>query len=367
MKSRWLFVVLFVFILSFGIKACGCSGNLAKIAFVDTLRGHLMVENENETGYKDLVESPNCESPVWSPDGKWIAYLSWEKAGNWRKYKMFIVSDDGSKKRMIVEYAYNIDQPCWSPDSSKLIFVWQQKQNSPDFVYLYNLSSSRLELLSKASESFSAPHFLDSNQVIYADDVKSQAIIYNTKTKEIKHVQIPDASWFDYWVGDIAIIDNCLVFQVVGESGTYKLSFVALGSKKPTWFIDRYNRLRNTMLKEAVNVEKIVVAKDGKSVYLLVNNSEEVDLGHSKTARDRIIKIEQTKEQVIFKQSSNWLVTDFEVLDNGRILLEFMKIAQGYDDNEHTLRIYDTHSNRSTIIAGSAKEPEVWQGNQNGK
>lgn len=58
--------------------------------------------------------------PVWSPDRKWIAYLS-DKTG---EYELFMKSSDGSGEEKQITYDGTIWRfsPIWSPDSKKLAF-----------------------------------------------------------------------------------------------------------------------------------------------------------------------------------------------------------------------------------------------------
>ena len=61
----------------------------------------------------------NEREPQWSPDGKWIAYISDESG----EEELYLVKPDGAEKtRMTTDgYCHKYD-PAWSPDSRKLIF-----------------------------------------------------------------------------------------------------------------------------------------------------------------------------------------------------------------------------------------------------
>ncbi len=59
--------------------------------------------------------------PVWSPDGKLIAFLSGKSEGAHRIYTM---SPDGSQVRQITSSVHAKDQPpVWSPDGSRIAFI----------------------------------------------------------------------------------------------------------------------------------------------------------------------------------------------------------------------------------------------------
>ena len=67
-----------------------------------------------------LVQDPdwNCGTPVWSPDGKWIAYdaIPSRDSTNYHAGKIMVVSADGSKKLLLGSGG----KPSWSPDGKSL-------------------------------------------------------------------------------------------------------------------------------------------------------------------------------------------------------------------------------------------------------
>jgi tricorn protease len=82
----------------------------------------LPVEHGNA---RNLTQSPGVheQNPVWSPDGKWVAYLS-DKSGEWEIY--FRPQKGGDEVRVTKDgdaYRYG---PLWSPDSKKLLY-WDKK------------------------------------------------------------------------------------------------------------------------------------------------------------------------------------------------------------------------------------------------
>ena len=59
--------------------------------------------------------------PAWSPDGKQIAFTSWEELQG-----VYVVNADGSNLHMV--YQINTAKsPTWSPDGSKIAFSWKYK------------------------------------------------------------------------------------------------------------------------------------------------------------------------------------------------------------------------------------------------
>ncbi len=74
---------------------------------------------------RNLTQTPGIheQNPAWSPDGKWVAYLS-DRSGEWEIYMRPQMG--GEEVRVTMDgncYRYG---PNWSPDSKKLLF-WDKK------------------------------------------------------------------------------------------------------------------------------------------------------------------------------------------------------------------------------------------------
>jgi tricorn protease len=84
----------------------------------------------------NITQTPGIREidPVWSPDGKWIAYLS-DRTG---EYEIFMKSSDGSgdEKQITNDGTIWRFDPIWSPDSKKLAFsdkdqkLWYVEENT---------------------------------------------------------------------------------------------------------------------------------------------------------------------------------------------------------------------------------------------
>jgi tricorn protease len=100
------------------------SGDLspsAKRAVLEA-RGEIFTVPEKKGDVRNLTRSPGVRerSPVWSPDGRWIAYLS-DRSG---EYEIHVVGSDGkTPERQVTKgadtYRYSL---IWSPDSKKIAF-----------------------------------------------------------------------------------------------------------------------------------------------------------------------------------------------------------------------------------------------------
>jgi len=92
----------------------------ARAAFA--ARGELFTVPASDGPTRNLSRSPDSReiSPAWSPDGKWIAYLS-DATG---EYEVYVRPQDGSgeARRLTRDGRSWRFQPLWSPDSTRIAF-----------------------------------------------------------------------------------------------------------------------------------------------------------------------------------------------------------------------------------------------------
>lgn len=88
-------------------------------------------------------ELSNSSSPSWSPDGKWIAYISTDMSNQ----AVLVVRPDLSEKKVIWKATGGLtlhgSPPSWSPDSKKLAF-----STSNGAIYTVNLDGTDAKMIS---------------------------------------------------------------------------------------------------------------------------------------------------------------------------------------------------------------------------
>src|SRR5262249_40136020 len=85
-------------------------------------RGEVITVSADGKAIHNLTQTSAAAEryPVWSPDGKWVAYFSDESG----EYQLHVRSINGSqiKKISIEPQPSFYSEPVWSPDSQKLAF-----------------------------------------------------------------------------------------------------------------------------------------------------------------------------------------------------------------------------------------------------
>jgi eukaryotic-like serine/threonine-protein kinase len=97
---------------------------------VYTSQDSLFVRRLSEEAPRVLTSAPEPHSPVWSPDGRWIAYVSgnaqYPLFGNLAPSAIWAVSSSGGQPTRITADQPLHASPAWLPDSRGLLYVSDQ-------------------------------------------------------------------------------------------------------------------------------------------------------------------------------------------------------------------------------------------------
>lgn len=130
-------------------------------------RGDIFVVSKEEGITKNLTNTSNAHdrNPVWSPDGKWISYMS-DFSG---EYEIFLVKPDGSETKQLTNdfesYRYEMK---WSPDS-KYILTSDKSMK----LYYYSVPNGNRKEVTK-SRSWEIRDYNwspDSKWIVYTDNL----------------------------------------------------------------------------------------------------------------------------------------------------------------------------------------------------
>ena len=67
----------------------------------------------------------NDGSPRWSPDGRWLAFVSNRDGEDDKKAKgqLYVLAADGGEPRRLTDGKESVESIAWSPDSSRIAFA----------------------------------------------------------------------------------------------------------------------------------------------------------------------------------------------------------------------------------------------------
>ncbi|MFO7979492.1 MAG: PDZ domain-containing protein [Candidatus Aminicenantes bacterium] len=137
-------------------------------------RGEIITFPAEKGDFRNLTETPgiNERSPVWSPDGKKIAYFSDENG----EYSLHIQEPGikGDKKKYPIKGAGFYDRPYWSPDSKKISYT----DNSWS-LYWFDLETGNSHKI--AQEYLYGPSGMKTIHGVWSPDSKWIAYTLNTK------------------------------------------------------------------------------------------------------------------------------------------------------------------------------------------
>ncbi|MDC0423478.1 Tol-Pal system beta propeller repeat protein TolB [Methylophilaceae bacterium] len=122
-------------------------------------------------------------SPRWSPDGKKIAYVSFEK-----KKPVIYVQDLTTGKRVLVaNFKGNNSAPAWSPDSKKLAIVLTYSANSQ--IYIINSDGSGIKQLMRTRSINTEPAWSpDGKEIFFSSDRGGNPQIYKVNVDGVSEV-----------------------------------------------------------------------------------------------------------------------------------------------------------------------------------
>lgn len=120
-----------------------------------------------------LVSKEPIMSPAWSPDGKKIAYVSFEG-----KRSQIFITNIATGSRQLVSAMPGINgAPAWSPDGKKLALALSKSGFVQ--IYLLDLTTAKLQQLTSGNSINTEPNFApDGQSIIFTSDRAGNPQIY---------------------------------------------------------------------------------------------------------------------------------------------------------------------------------------------
>jgi len=170
-----------------------------------------------------LLESPEpLLSPSWSPDGKRLAYVSFEG-----KNSAIFVQDIKTGKREKVAANKGINSaPSWSPDGSRLAMTLSKDGNTE--IYIMHLASKSLQRITKNKAIDTEPNWSSSGKKLaFTSDRGGSAQIYEVSVLGDGN---PKRLTFEgsYNARPRYSSDGHFLTMVTGEKGVYRIAILDL-------------------------------------------------------------------------------------------------------------------------------------------
>ena len=152
----------------------------------------VLINPNSETSYKTISTSKgNDNQPIYSPDGKYIAFRSMERAGFEADKERLLLYDrtTGKTKDITLKHDLSVDKVVFSPDSKYIYF--DADRESFHSIYRINVETSELELLVKDAYNNDQIISPDGNTLYFKHQKSTMPVeifSMNLQTKEIKQL-----------------------------------------------------------------------------------------------------------------------------------------------------------------------------------
>ena len=120
----------------------------------DTIYSQIYVMNADGSGSKRITDHKGGDAcgPVWSPDGKKIAYYDFAQTQPSRNPEIWLMDADGANPKKLIDHGMD---PSWSPDGKQIAFA--SHRDGIFQIYAMNSDGSNVRRLTKHNAEDSNP------------------------------------------------------------------------------------------------------------------------------------------------------------------------------------------------------------------
>jgi len=135
-----------------------------RLAYILKRAGRYELQVSDVDGHNAFTIANSSEpiiSPAWSPDGRKLAYVSFED----KKPVIYIQSLADGRRQVLANFRGSNSAPAWSPDGSKLAVVLSKDDTSQ--IYLIDTDGGKLQRISRGGALETEPVFSSDGQWLY--------------------------------------------------------------------------------------------------------------------------------------------------------------------------------------------------------
>lgn len=175
-----------------------------------------------------LTSQQPLMSPAWSPDGKRLAYVSFEKG----RSELFVQEVFSGKREGVAAFKGLNSAPAWSPDGRRLAMTLSQDGN-PE-IYILDLASRKLTRVTRHyaidTEAVWAP---DGNSLVFTSDRGGQPQLYRIAVDERGPVGRAERLTFEGSYNARAAFspDGKRLTLIHGDGGSYRIAVFDLAQQ----------------------------------------------------------------------------------------------------------------------------------------